>query len=128
MTEPAIDPQEVADMLQDVRIALAGLRGFGSHTNGVNTVTIDAGKGPAWIAASCAVAMLVGLLVACAWLSTALSEQSIARAEHAEAERQARQDQSRRIDALDRKTADLDAYLSAIYMQAPQLKPKEKTP
>lgn len=103
---------EISNTLQELRIGLAVLRGTASHTTattGSSTVTIDAGKGPAWIAAACACAMLVGLILGGGFVGVLLL------------------DQSRRIGAVERDTRDLNDYLSAIYQQAPQLRPKEKT-
>lgn len=100
---------ELGKALQDVRIALAAMGRFNStQMTGTSTVTIDAGKGPAWIAAACACAMLVGLILGGGFVGVLLL------------------DQSRRIGAVERDTRDLNDYLSAIYQQAPQLKPKEK--
>lgn len=103
---------DIGGTLQELRISLALLRGIPTHTNattGTSTVTIDAGKGPAWIAAACAAAMLVGLVLGGGFVGVLLLEQS------------------RRIGAVERDTRDLNDYLSAIYVAAPQLKPKEKT-
>lgn len=109
-------PEELAEEISQLRDALGGLKSsvvgmsrFHGGTNGTSTVTIDAGKGPAWIAAACALAMMVGLILGGGFVGVLLL------------------DQSRRIGAVERDTRDLNDYLSAIYVAAPQLKPKEKT-
>lgn len=71
---------------------------LGSPSTSTATITVSAGGVGLWIAVTCCVVMLAANLFLAAIVM----------------------DHSRKID-------DLGDYLSAIYMQAPQLKPAEKT-
>lgn len=100
-------PEELAEEINQLREALGGLKSsiagitrFHGGTNGNSTVTIDAGKGPAWIAVwistICCTAMMVAMMFGGMWMLH----------------------QAKEID-------DLNAYLQAIYQQAPSLQPPQ---
>lgn len=100
--------EELREAIRDARAGLQAINRMGGTGTGTSTVSIDAGKGPAWIAASCALAMMVGLILGGGFVGVLLL------------------DQSRRIGAVERDVRDLNDILSAVYVMAPQLKPKEK--
>lgn len=97
------DVRELADAMQRFSDKLDV---FNRHTTNENrsAVTINAGGVGVWVAATCCAVMLAANVFLAAFVLDLRNEM---------------RDQARRID-------DLDAYLSAIYMQAPHLKPAEK--
>lgn len=82
---------------------------------GTANVNINAGGVAVWISATCCIAMLVGLVVGAVLLASKSND--INR-------------EFSRMDAAnhkqDKDLSDLHDYLSAIYMQAPQLRPKDE--
>lgn len=82
---------------------------------GTANVNINAGGVAVWISATCCIAMMVGLVLGSVFLASKSS--SLDR-------------EFNRIDQAnhkqDKDLSDLHDYLSAIYMQAPQLRPKEE--
>lgn len=81
---------------------------------GTATITIHAGGLGIWICASCALAMMVAVVMGSIFVARgfAATDAELARAA---AENQARKDEN----------SKMLTYLSAIYSMAPQLKPKD---
>lgn len=75
---------------------------------GTANVNINAGGIAVWVSATCCIAMLIAAMVGTLWMGREFG--------HIE---QANGQQDKRIN-------DLSDYLSAIYMQAPYLKPKDQ--
>lgn len=75
---------------------------------GTANVNINAGGVAVWISATCCIAMLVATMVGAIWLGREFG--SMESANHQQ----------------DKRISDLNDYLSAIYMQAPQLRPKDE--
>jgi hypothetical protein len=106
------DAKELTSALRDFLNKSSDLGGLSGLTNsGVSTVNINAGGVGIWIATTCCIAMLVsmvvGCLLGCFWLQSEFQHKA-----------QIDADQSQKISTM-------YDYLSAIYAQAPQLKPKE---
>lgn len=93
----------VAEVRQFVK-SRGGIRGGNNHM----TLTVNAGGVGVWICVTCFIAVLACSLVGSFWMSSELS--------------------SIHHDLKDRKDENdsMKSYLAAIYVQAPQLKPKEK--
>ncbi|GAA0696446.1 hypothetical protein ISN75_06900 [Dyella marensis] len=79
-----------------------------SKNIGTANVNINAGGVAVWIAVTCCVAMLAATMVGAVWLGREFG--AMESANHQQ----------------DKRISDLNDYLSAIYMQAPQLRPKEE--
>lgn len=97
--------EEMAEALKELRAGVLSVSRYASPQNnsaGTSTVTIDAGKGPAWIAVwistICCTAMMVAMVFGGMWMLH----------------------QAKQID-------DLNAYLQAIYQQAPSLQPPKES-
>lgn len=91
--------EEVIDSVSDRR----------SKNIGNATITVNAGGVGVWVAVTCCLVMLALLLLGSLWASRELMR--------SDQEMQARKDEN----------SKMTAYLQAIYVQAPQLKPKEST-
>ena len=81
---------------------------IGSPSNSNVTFSVNAGGAGLWIAATCCVVMLSVMAVAGLWLSREFQRIDTVMADHEE-----------KIDRA-------QTYLSAIYAQAPQLRPSEE--
>lgn len=96
--------------LKELREGVEGLlkeRGLGSHNSSASTVTVSAGGLAVWVAASaCAVAVAV-TIVAVIFGALAISELG------------------RQLNDQGRQVGRAQDHLTAIYMMAPHLKPKE---
>ena len=101
------------ESLQELDIAVAEVRDFMRNRGGIRggnnrmSFHINAGGVGVWICVTCFVSVLACCLVGSFWMSSELS--------------------SIHQDLKDRKDENdaMKSYLSAIYMLAPQLKPKE---
>ncbi|AMW36191.1 hypothetical protein [Xanthomonas phage XAJ2] len=92
--------EQVEDIVERIERASAMLGP--SNTNvGTSNINVDAGGVAVWIAATCCIVSIVVTLLLFVTFSFRDAEQN-------------------------RKIDNLGEYLSAIYMAAPQLKPKEK--
>lgn len=91
------DVERFADVVQRFESALNRVGPAQSPVTGQSNVNVNAGGIAMWIAATCCCAMLVALWVGSLWVV----------------------DHGQRI-------SNLEAYLTAIYTQAPYLKPPEK--
>ena len=98
------DVRELADAMQRFSDKIDAFTHHTSRNENRSAVTINAGGVGVWIAATCCAVMLAANVFLAAFVLDLKNEM---------------RDQARRI-------SDLDAYLSAIYMQAPHLKPPEK--
>lgn len=106
------------ESLQELDRAVAEVRDFMRNRAGIRggnnqmTMHVNAGGVGVWIAVTCCIVMLscltVGGILANAWLNSEFA--------------------NIHSDLKDRRDENesMKAYLAAIYMQAPQLKPKEK--
>lgn len=79
-----------------------------SGQQSVSSITIDAGSIGVWIAATACLVMLAALVVGGLWMSRELNRIDVTMSE--------------RKEEADR----MQTYLSAIYAQAPHLKPKDE--
>lgn len=91
--------EEVIDSVSDRR----------NKNIGNATITVNAGGVGVWVAVTCCLVMLALLLLGSLWASREMNR--------FDQEMQARKDEN----------SKMQAYISAIYVQAPQLKPKEST-
>lgn len=91
--------EEVIDSVSDRR----------NKNIGNATITVNAGGVGVWVAVTCCLVMLALLLLGSLWASREMNR--------FDQEMQARKDEN----------SKMTAYLQAIYVQAPQLKPKEST-
>lgn len=98
--------RELSALRRALHKVVAGPTSSQQATSGTAHVTINAGGMGIWICVTCCIAMLVGLMIGCFWISSQASAQR------------------ERMDKMERDVRDLNDYLSAIYVAAPQLKPK----
>lgn len=91
--------EKVLDTVADRRV----------NTVGNATISVNAGGVGVWVAVTCCIVMLSILLIGSLWASHEMMR--------FDQEMQARKDEN----------SKMQAYISAIYVQAPQLKPKDKS-
>ncbi len=87
-----------------------------NENNSASSIHVNAGGIGVWIAVICCATMLGSMIGIAFWFNGEMAHIA-----------ETRNEQNRRMDKLERDVRDMNDYLAAIYVQAPQLKPKEKT-